>query len=286
MAAIEAASDNKRVVAVLSGDGIGPEVMREAVAVLEAACPEGITYEFIEALVGGAAFEKTGKHLPDDTLAACRSSDAVLFGSVGGPAEEQHLPKWKDAEKISLLGLRKALRLAINIRPAAVYPELAGLCPLRLPEPKSKPASGGAGSTGATLASAEGSSAGAAVETASSEEAIADLVIVRELLGGIYFGTHETDHSGSESPGKPGPGSVARDVMEYTWEGVERAVRAGFETARGRPRRRLTVVDKANVLDCSRLWREVARTIAPEYPEVTLNFQYVDNAAMQLIVAP
>lgn len=250
-AAAGSQSDAKgtRVVAVLSGDGIGPEVMAEAVQVLQAVRPDGVKYEFIEALVGGAAFEKEGEHLPKRTVDICRSADAVLFGSVGGPVDEQHLPKWQDAEKISLLGLRKALRLAINIRPAAVYPELAGLCPLRLPEPSAAD-EGGSGS--------------------SSESA--DLVIVRELLGGIYFGVHETDHSKSQEASKPGKGSLARDVMEYTWEGIERAVRAGFETAKGRKRKKLTVVDKANVLDCSRLWREVARRIEPEYPEVALDF--------------
>lgn len=227
-------------VAVLAGDGIGPEVMAEAIKVLRAVESRfGHAFTFEDALIGGAAYEATGEHFPSATLATCERSDAVLFGSVGGPVDAQDQPKWKDAEKISLLGLRKALGLAVNVRPAKVYPILTPLSPLK---------------------------------RELIEEGV-DLVVVRELLGGIYFGEHGTE------------GDRAWDVMAYTESQVERVVRFAFEAARGR-RKKLTVVDKANVLDCSRLWRKVAQRIAPEFPDVAMDFLYVDNAAMQLIKKP
>jgi 3-isopropylmalate dehydrogenase len=227
-------------IAVLAGDGIGPEVMQETLKVLCAVEKRfGHAFTFEEALIGGAAYEVHGVHFPESTLEVCEKSDAVLFGSVGGPVDQQDQPRWKDAEKNALLGLRKALKLAVNVRPAKVYPFLSALSPL-------KPAIVGAG---------------------------VDLVVVRELLGGLYFGEHSTE------------GDKARDVMEYTVPQIERVVRFGFEAARGR-RKKVTVVDKANVLDCSRLWRKVAQSIAPEFSDVALEFLYVDNAAMQLIKNP
>lgn len=227
-------------IAVLAGDGIGPEVMEEAIKVLRAVEARfGHAFVFDDALIGGAAYEATGEHFPAATLATCKRSDAVLFGSVGGPVDAQDQPKWKDAEKISLLGLRKALGLAVNVRPAKVYPILTPLSPLK---------------------------------RELIEEGV-DLVVVRELLGGIYFGEHKTE------------GDRAWDVMAYTEAQIERVVRFAFEAAQGR-RQKLTVVDKANVLDCSRLWRKVTQRIAPEFPNVTMEFLYVDNAAMQLIKKP
>lgn len=227
-------------IAVLAGDGIGPEVVQEALKVL---CVVGECFghefTFEEALIGGAAYEATGNHFPEATLKVCEGSDAILFGSVGGPVDQQDQPKWKDAEKNALLGLRKALKLAVNVRPAKVYPMLTPLSPLR----------------------------------AEIIEAGVDLVVVRELLGGLYFGEHATE------------GDTARDVMEYTVPQIERVVRFAFETARGR-RKKVTIVDKANVLDCSRLWRKVAQSIAHEFSDVALEFLYVDNAAMQLIKKP
>lgn len=174
-------------IAVASGDGIGPEVCAQAVRVLEAVGRRfGHRFEFVEALVGGAAWDVHGAHLPPPTIAACASADAILFGSVGGPVEEQHLPKWKDAERSAILGMRRHFGLAINIRPSRVYPALAHLSPLK----------------------AEVIGAGV------------DIIIIRELLGGAYFGLHEISADGRS----------ARDEMTYTWEQIECALRFGFET--------------------------------------------------------
>jgi 3-isopropylmalate dehydrogenase len=174
-------------IAVASGDGIGPEVVAQAIRLLEAVGKlHGHAFEFVEALVGGAAWEKHGNHLPAETLEACAGADAILFGSVGGPVDAQHLPKWKDAERNAILGMRKHFNLAINIRPSKVYAALSHLSPLK----------------------AEVIGEGV------------DIVIIRELVGGAYFGTHETSADGR----------FARDDMTYTWEQVEAALRFGFET--------------------------------------------------------
>eukprot|EP00429_Kryptoperidinium_foliaceum_P093092 CAMPEP_0176202078 /NCGR_PEP_ID=MMETSP0121_2-20121125/9892_1 /TAXON_ID=160619 /ORGANISM="Kryptoperidinium foliaceum, Strain CCMP 1326" /LENGTH=398 /DNA_ID=CAMNT_0017540967 /DNA_START=46 /DNA_END=1240 /DNA_ORIENTATION=+ len=233
-------------IAVLSGDGIGPEVMVEALKVLDkVAALYGHTFNFTEANVGGAAWAaaeaagETPSHLPASTLEVCKSSDAILFGSIGGPVDQQHEPRWKDCEKNALLGLRKTFNLANNLRPSKVYPYLAHLCPL-------KP---------------------------SIIEAGVDILVVRELVGGIYFGEHKRE------------GDRAYDVMDYTVEGIKKPVIFGFEAARLR-RKKVTVVDKANVLETSRLWREVSREVAKDYPDVELEFMYVDNAAMQIIQKP
>jgi len=236
----------KKTVAVLAGDGIGPEVMAEALKVLRKISElYGHSFTFTEANVGGAAWAAaeaagdTPSHLPGATLEACVKSDAILFGSVGGPVDQQHEPRWKDCEKNALLGLRKRFNLANNLRPSKVYPFLAHLCPL-------KP---------------EIISAGI------------DLLVVRELVGGIYFGEHKRE------------GDRAFDVMDYTAEGIRKPVKFAFEAARLR-RKKVTVVDKANVLETSRLWREVAREVAAQYPDVEVEFMYVDNAAMQIILKP
>jgi len=233
-------------VAVLSGDGIGPEVMSEAVKVLKKVADlYGHKLNFTEAKVGGAAWsaaEAAGEkpsHLPAKTLEICGRSDAILFGSVGGPVSEQHEPRWKDCEKNALLGLRKKFNLANNLRPSKVYPFLADLCPLK----------------------------------ASIIEKGVDILVVRELVGGIYFGEHKRD------------GDRAYDVMDYTVEGIRKPVVFAFEAARLR-RKKVTVVDKANVLETSRLWREVSREVAKNYPDVEMEFMYVDNAAMQIIQNP
>ena len=174
-------------IAVCAGDGIGPEVVAEAIRVLQAVGARfGHAFAFTEALVGGAAWEASGAHLPPATIAACERADAILFGSVGGPVDAQHLPKWKDAERAAILGMRARFSLAINIRPSRVYAALEHLCPLK----------------------AEVIGAGV------------DIVIIRELLGGAYFGLHET----------AADGRAAKDEMTYTWEQVEHAVRFGFET--------------------------------------------------------
>jgi 3-isopropylmalate dehydrogenase len=174
-------------IAVLPGDGIGPEVMAEAVRVLEAVgAAYGHAFAFTHAPIGGAAWDAAGCHLPEATVAVAREADAVLFGSVGGPVGAQSEPKWKDAERNAILGLRKALNLAINIRPSKVYAALSHLSPLKTEV------------------------IGAGV----------DIVIVRELLGGAYFGKHELAPDGR----------FASDDMTYSWAQVEAAVRAGFDT--------------------------------------------------------
>jgi len=227
-------------VAVLPGDGIGPEVMAEAVKVVtRAAAKFNFAIDFEHALVGGAAYDAHGEHFPESSRNVCARADAILYGSVGGPVAEQHLPKWKDSEKNAVLGMRAAFDLAVNVRPAKVYPELLHACPLR-------------------------------PEIAASG---VDLVIIRELLGGIYFGEHRTD------------GDMAVDVCSYTADQIRRPLEFAFAAAKAR-RGKLTVVDKANVLDTSRLWRRVANEMAPQHPEVKLEFMYVDNAAMQLIQNP
>jgi len=231
------------LIAVASGDGIGPEVCEQAVRILKSVAKAfGHIFTFTDVLVGGAAYEITGEHLPKKTLEICESADAILFGSVGGPVHLQHEPKWANAERNAILGMRKHFSLAINVRPCKVYSQLSHLSPL-----KAEVIGGGV-----------------------------DIVIIRELVGGAYFGLHET------SP----DGRFARDDMTYTYEQIEAAIRFGFLTAMGRPRRILTVVDKANVLETSRLWRKVAKDIAPEFPEVKMDFMYVDNAAMQLVTRP
>jgi len=236
-------SAKKWKVAILPGDGIGPEVMVEAKKVLSKTTElfPSIELEYESGLIGGAAWDAYGKHFPDETRELCKRSDAVFFGSIGGPVEEQHLPKWHNAERDALLGMRKALDLAVNVRPAKVYPALSHASPLR------------------SDIIADG----------------VDMVIIRELLGGIYFGEHS----------RSADGLSAKDVCTYTVDQIKRPLAFAFEAAKARSGK-LTVVDKANVLDSSRLWREVATEMHKQHPEVALDFMYVDNAAMQLIKAP
>lgn len=230
---------NKKIT-LLPGDGIGPEIVAEAVKILELIANKyNHSFEFTEALVGGAAYDEFQTHLPEETLTACKSADAILLGAIGGPVAEQDQPKWKDAEKNALLGIRKEFGLSINLRPIQVLPELTNLSPLK-------------------------------------QEIIErgiDIMIVRELIGGIYFGEHKTE------------GDIAHDVMTYTKEQIQTAVEFGFTAAMKR-NKKMTLVDKANVLDTSRLWRRVTEEIAPNFPEVELEYMYVDNAAMQLIKNP
>eukprot|EP00808_Paulinella_micropora_P009633 g32292.t1 len=235
------ASSKARKVASLPGDGIGEEVMAEAHKVLnKAAEMYGHSYHFKHGWVGGAAWKHTGTHLPKETLDLCRESDAVLFGSVGGPVDAQDDPMWKDAERNAILGLRNEFQFAINIRPAKIYKNLEKLCPLKKEIFENDPV---------------------------------DLVIIRELVGDVYFGKHVTE------------GDKATDYMEYTVDQIKRPLEFAFKTAMQR-KKKLTVVDKANVLDTSRLWRKVANEMKKHYPEVKLEFMYVDNAAMQLIKWP
>lgn len=232
----------KKNIAVIAGDGIGPEIVGEAVKVLKLVAQKfGHAFELQEYLVGGAAYDATGDCLPDATLAACKAADAVLLGAVGGPKWDK-LPGPQRPEKRALLTLRKELGLFANLRPAKVWAALKDASPL-------KPEIIGEG---------------------------LDLLVVRELTGGVYFG----DHVRAED------GQSAYDRMPYSVAEIERIARVAFEAARKRGRK-VTSVDKANVLETSRLWREtVAKLQAAEYSDVVVENLYVDNAAMQLVRAP
>ena len=226
--------------AVLPGDGIGPEVIAEATKVLDIIADKyGHTFSYTYAPVGAVAIDETGEPLPEATLELCKSSDALLFGAIGHPRFDND-PTAKVRPEQGLLKLRKELGLYANLRPVASYTELADLSPLR-PERM------------------EG----------------VDMLIVRELTGGIYFG----------EKGRLNDGNTAFDTCTYHRHEIERIVRMGFAEARAR-RGKLTLVDKANVMESSRLWREITRELAAENDDVELNFMFVDNAAMQLILNP
>lgn len=230
-------------IAVLPGDGIGPEIVEQAVKVLKAL---GCDFEMEYADVGGVAYANHGHPLPDATLKLAKESDAILFGAVGD-FKYDHLERHLRPEQ-AILGLRKALGLFANLRPAKCFKELTSASTLR-------------------------------------EEVVSglDLVIVRELTGDIYFGTPRGRRTAPDGnfPGAP----EAFDTMRYTVPEVERIARVAFEAARKR-RCKVTSVDKANVLETSQLWRDTVIEVAKEYPDVTLEHMYVDNAAMQLVRAP
>ena len=231
-------------IAVLPGDGIGPEVMAAAMEVLSAVQRRfGVELEFEWADVGGIAIDRHGTALPEATLALCEAADAILFGSVGGPKWET-LPPESQPERAALLPLRKHFDLFCNLRPARVFPALAAACPLR-------PDIVGAGF---------------------------DILVVRELTSGIYFG---------QPKGREGRGREERawDTMVYRRFEIERIARMAFEAARLR-RGRVTSVDKANVLTTMVFWREVVCEVARDYPDVELGHVYVDNATMQLVRDP
>lgn len=229
-------------IALVKGDGIGPEIVDSAVRVLEKIGGKyGHTFHCTPYLAGGCAIDACGKPLPEETVQGCLESDSVLLGAVGGPKWD-HNPAELRPEK-ALLGLRKALGLYTNLRPARLYPALAGDCPLR-------PDIAAAGF---------------------------DLMMVRELTGGIYFGER------GRREGQYGP--EAYDTEAYSVMEVERIARVAFETARKR-RKNVISIDKANVLETSRLWRETVHRIAAEYPDVTCTDMLVDNAAMQLVRNP
>ena len=231
-------------IAVLAGDGIGPEIMNEAVKVLNAVAPRfDINFEFNHQLAGGCAIDACGTPLPDDTLKACEESDAILFGSVGGPKWDK-LPPQQRPERGALLPLRKHFKLFCNFRPACIYPGLGALSPLR----------------------ADISMRGF------------DMLCVRELTGGIYFGQPK----GREGTG---PEEKAFDTEIYHRYEIERIAKVAFEAARLR-RKKVTSVDKSNVLQSSILWREVVTEVAKDYPDVELNHIYIDNATMQLVKNP
>jgi 3-isopropylmalate dehydrogenase len=238
-------------ICLLPGDGIGPEITAEAVKVLDRIAEKhGVTWEYDEALLGGAAIDATGTALPDATLAKAQAADAVLLAAIGGPKWDTTDPD-KPRPEQGLLGIRKALGLYSNLRPVKIFDALLGASTLK-PE------------------FLEG----------------VDMLIVRELTGGLYFGARgrETGVAGAASGG--GVGMRAYDTMEYREFEIERIARIAFEAARTR-RNRVHSVDKANVLESSRLWREVVHRLhAAEYSDVELVDQLVDNSAMQLIRNP
>ncbi len=236
-------------IAVLPGDGIGPEVMAEAIKVLKRVAEVyGHTFKFEEGLIGGVAIDKTGSPLPDEVLTLCQASDAVLLAAVGDPKYDD--PTLKVRPEQGLLGLRKALGVFANLRPIKLYKELLHASTIK-PE---------------VLAEV-------------------DLVVVRELTGGIYFGERGRKTVGpSTSSGHCGA-EAAYDTLLYSVPEVERVVRLAFGLARQR-RKKVTSVDKANVLESSRLWRETAERVAGEYPDVEFDSMYVDIAAMRLVRYP
>ena len=231
-------------VAVLSGDGIGPEVMAEALKVLDAVQAKfDVSFERTSANVGGIAIDEDGQALPEKTVDVCKASDAILFGSVGGPKWET-LPPDEQPERGALLPLRKIFGLFCNLRPAIIFPALTGASSLK-------------------------------------EEVIAggfNILVVRELTGGIYF---------AEPKGIEGEGGARTgfDTMKYSDAEVERISHVAFQAARKRGSK-VCSIDKANVLSTSVLWREVVERVAKEYPDVELSHMYVDNAAMQLVRWP
>jgi 3-isopropylmalate dehydrogenase len=230
---------NKNI-AILPGDGIGPEVMKEALKVLDRVSElDDIDFTYNTALVGGAAIDELGTALPESTIETCRNSDAILFGSVGGPKWES-LPPEQQPERGALLPLRKLFDLYANLRPAIIFRELVDSSPLK-------------------------------------REIIGDgfdILIIRELTGGIYFGSPK----GREA-------DRAFDTLVYTEKEIRRIAKVGFEAAMKRGKK-LTSIDKANVLTSMVFWREIVTDVSREYPEVTLNHMYIDNAAMQIVRDP
>lgn len=227
-------------IVVLPGDGIGQEIIPQAVRVLQAVLKnQELEFEFKEYPVGGAGIEQVGKALPDETLAACQEAEAVLLGAVGGP-QWDHLPASERPETAALLGLRKGLGFYANIRPVRMIPSLLSASTLK-PE---------------------------VVQGV-------DMVVIRELTGGVYFG----EKGRLENP------LAAYDKMTYSEEEIRRILQVGFQMAQQR-KKKLCSVDKANVLETSRLWREIANEMAKDFPDVELTHLYVDNAAMQLVRNP
>ena len=233
-----------KTIAVLPGDGIGEEVMAEALKVLRAlAAKFQHNFTFRHGLVGGVAWDAFQSHFPEETRLLCAKSDAILFGSVGGPITEAALPKWKGCETNSILAIRKAFKFNANYRPAKVYPELAGLCPLR-----------------ADIV-AKG----------------IDVLVIRELLGDILLWSAPDRRRAWFSP------RIRRSRISRSPSARRRA--PCVQAARSR-RKKVTSVDKANVLDISKLWRTVVQEVHCEYKDVELEIMLVDNCAMQLILKP
>jgi len=240
-------------VAVVPGDGIGPEVIAPTLEVLDAVGDKyGHIFNYVELEAGGLAIDHTGEPLPQETLEAAKQCDALLLGAVGGPKWDT-LPGHLRPER-ALLGLRSGLGVFANLRPAALLPQLKSACPVKDE---------------------------VLIASNSEGKAAFDLLIVRELTGGLYFGKRGRldEPSNGHTPG------AAFDTETYSWMEIERVLRAGYEAAAVR-RKKLCVVDKANVLESSRFWREVAAVVSKDYPDIETSYLYVDNAAMQLIRAP
>jgi 3-isopropylmalate dehydrogenase len=234
-------------IALVPGDGIGPEVISPAVDVLDAVGDRyGHVFNYVELIAGGKAIDSTGEPLPAETLEAAKQCDALLLGAVGGPKWDA-LPGHLRPER-ALLGLRSGLGVYANLRPAALLPQLRRACPLK---------------------------EDVLIASNSEGKPDFDLLIVRELTGGVYFGER----------GRSAGGDSAFDTGTYSKAEIERVLRVGYSAAKLR-RRKLCVVDKANVLESSRLWREVSGEIAKEYSDIETSYLYVDNCAMQLIRAP
>jgi 3-isopropylmalate dehydrogenase len=233
-------------IAALAGDGIGPEVMREAIKVLRATEKKfGFQLDITEAPVGWAGIDAAGKALPDATLALCKASDSILFGSVGLPDRDPTIPKEERPERAALLRIRKEFGLFANLRPVQLPKALAHACPLR-------PERQGDG---------------------------IDILVVRELTGGMYFGQpKKTEDIG-------GGNQRAIDTMVYTTPEIERIAQVAFRSAQLR-RKKVTSIDKANVLENGILWREVVTKVSKQFPDVTLEHMFVDNGAMQLLLRP
>ena len=232
----------EKQIAVIRGDGIGPEIVEQALRVLDAVAEKfGHTFRYVDTDMGGIAIDRWGEALPAAELEKCLASDSVLLGAVGGPKWDG-MPGNKRPEK-GLLALRSAMGLYSNNRPAKLWPQLAAASPLK-PE--------------------------------IVEKGI-DFIVVRELIGGVYFGEHRTEEADGELK--------ATDVMSYSEHEIERIGRIAFETA-GKRRKKVTSVDKANVLDTSRLWRRVMHRLASEYPDIEYSDMLVDNAAMQIAKDP
>ena len=232
----------KKNIAVIEGDGIGPEVTRQSIKVMDAIATKfGHEFNYTYCLMGADAIDKTGNPLPDKTIEVCLESDAILFGAIGHPKYDND-PTAKVRPEQGLLKLRKTLQLYANIRPISTYSSLHHLSPL-----KSKNIEG------------------------------VDFIIFRELTGGIYFGKKELSEDKSR----------ASDDCVYTREEIERVAHLAFHFAQKPERRKkLTLVDKANVLETSRLWRKVVQEVATQYPDVAVDYMFVDNAAMQIIINP
>ena len=229
-------------IAIIPGDGVGTEVMKQSVKVLQSISKRyNIKFEYRELLLGGIAIDKTGHPLPEETIKMCKNSDAVLLGTVGGPKWDMQPSKLRPES--GLLGLRKELEVYANLRPIRLLPELKSVSCLK-------------------------------------ENILAkgiDLMIVRELTGGAYFSEKKREYTQK--------GHKAWDIIAYYDYEIKRILEKAYEIAKSR-RSRLTMIDKANVLESSKLWREITKEISQEYPEVQTDYMYVDSGAMQLIRAP